>query len=202
MTAIATAATTFAELLANRLNLQVHTTEDGVRYTFFAALLSAGFSPHQMALEFPHAAIKGAEIDTVILDESGQPEAAIEFKYHRDIPSGATAPRTMKAGQIFKDLVRLSGISGKCKLYFVYVTDSTMANYFRNQPKPLSEFFDLAEGDRLEIVAESLAKMAKTFHTHMGNWPGPIRFAGLLRRELPKGHHLRVYKVELPEAQS
>jgi hypothetical protein len=69
-----------------------------------------------------------------------------------------------------------------------------MANYFRNQPKPLSEFFDLADGDRLEIVAESLARMAKTFHTHMGSWPGPIRFVGLFRRELPKGHHLRVYE--------
>ena len=34
MTAIAAAITAFAELLSDRLNRQVHTTEDGVRYSF------------------------------------------------------------------------------------------------------------------------------------------------------------------------
>ena len=38
----------------------------------------------------------------MIVDDIGRPEAAIEFKYHRDIPSGATTAKTMKAGQIFQ----------------------------------------------------------------------------------------------------
>ena len=76
-----------------------------------------------------------------------------------------------------------------------------MASYFRNQPKPLSEFFDLAEGQSLEIVPKSLAGLTTTFHTHMGIWPERIRFLSLVKKELPKGHHLRVYEVRLPEAQ-
>ena len=83
----------FQELLTTRFNRGVHTTEDGVRYTFFAALMRAGFSPDEIALEFPHTATKGKEIDTVIVDEAGLPAAAIEFKYDRAIPS-ARQPST------------------------------------------------------------------------------------------------------------
>jgi hypothetical protein len=42
VTKFATVVTAFAELLVNRLNIQVHTTEDGVRYTCSAREISMG----------------------------------------------------------------------------------------------------------------------------------------------------------------
>jgi hypothetical protein len=38
----------FEDLLITRMATGVHTTEDGVRYTFFAALLKSGFPPEKV----------------------------------------------------------------------------------------------------------------------------------------------------------
>ena len=41
----------FVPLLKTRLSASIFTTEDSVRYTFFAALLHAGVQPEQVVLE-------------------------------------------------------------------------------------------------------------------------------------------------------
>ena len=82
------AASNFADLLRVRFENAVPTTEDSVRYTFFAGLLRAGLQPHEIVLEHRHDAIAGAEIDTFIPGIGTGPAVAIEFKYDRGIPSG------------------------------------------------------------------------------------------------------------------
>lgn len=55
----------FGDMLETRLLNEVFSTEDSVRYTFFAALLGAGaLRPEQIILEYPHPVIARAEIDT------------------------------------------------------------------------------------------------------------------------------------------
>lgn len=191
----------FEDLLNRRMATGVHTTEDGVRYTFFAALLKSGTAPEKVALEYPHPKIKRAQIDTVLFDGIGQPALAIEFKYDREIPSGSATPRPMKAGDLFADLVRLSQFPDPCERLFVYVTDSIMANYLRGQPKPLSDFFNLSPGEFLDLTSGSFVNLTKTFREQMGVWPAQLRIVNAAKRELPRAHHLRVYEIQLPDAQ-
>jgi hypothetical protein len=51
---------------------------------------------------------------------------AFEFKYDREIPSGASLNKTQRAVKIFKDFYKLSRIG--VLSYFVYVTDRIMAD--------------------------------------------------------------------------
>jgi len=56
----------FSILLRERLS-KMYTTEDSVRFTFFAALLKrTNIAPHEIILEYPHPKIPGAEVDTYI----------------------------------------------------------------------------------------------------------------------------------------
>src|SRR5438874_2334410 len=89
----------FEQLLRRRLAAHVDTTEDGVRYTFFVALMRCGISPEQVILESSHPTISGAKIDTVIPGTGAWPDTAIEFKYDRANLKGTNQPRPQKAGK-------------------------------------------------------------------------------------------------------
>jgi hypothetical protein len=95
----------FSALLTRRFDRRVPTTEDSIRYTFFAALMNTGFQPEQVVIEFKHPSIPGAEIDTVIVADNRLPAVALEFKYDR--VANSTSPKPQKAGALFADLSRL-----------------------------------------------------------------------------------------------
>ena len=120
----------FAKLLDTRLKVGVLTTEDSVRYTFFASALHNNISPDAVILEFPHPAIPRAQIDTWMPDFHGV-TVAIEFKYDREPPGGKNQPKTQKAGSVFEDLRRLLlvSMSTDAVCYFVYVTTEEMNVY-------------------------------------------------------------------------
>lgn len=186
----------FASLLLRRLNLGVYTTEDSVRYTFFAALLSAGnIKPENVILELPHAKIKRAELDTWIAWPSGK-TTAIEFKYHRAIPSGMNAPRPMKAGELFRDVFRLFALfcEGQTECYFVYLTDGEMVGYLKNVANGLADFFDLGEDKPLPIGKSYFAARSVTLQGSVGDVV-PVTLTSVFKRDLPKNHALRVYGV-------
>jgi hypothetical protein len=161
----------FATLLNERLVTGTYTTEDSVRYTFFHALLSGGACRHtDVVLESPHPIIQGAEIDTLITTRADEPPVALEFKYDRAIPSGRNLPRTRKAGAVFDDLFRLARVpepTAKVK-YFVYLTDSEMASYFKNPDNGLKDFFELDEGQSLALTPAFVAARAETFQKEVG----------------------------------
>lgn len=187
----------FRELLRRRFEANVFTTEDSVRYTFFAALLRDGLLPEQVILEFPHPLIQRARIDTVIVDGHGAPAMAIEFKYDRRNPGGTNQPMPQKAGSAFADLARLLLFPPPCERYFVYLTDGELARYLDNPRNGLQTFFSLRQDQRRTIDSQFFAGRSATFLHSMGEWPrATCTLRGVINEDLPQNHHLRVYEIE------
>lgn len=196
MTAIDRIIEHFADLLRTRLTKGTVTTEDSVRYTFFAALLEAGHvRPEDVILEYAHPAIQRAMIDTWVTSLDGE-TVAVEFKYHRELPGGKNLPRPMNAGQLFHDLKRLSLIdqTGGVHTLFVYLTNPEMAKYFSNDRNGLVDFFTLEPGQDLKIDLEYFGTKAASFVKSAGGaFDTDIR--GLFSCDMPNDHVLKVYKV-------
>jgi hypothetical protein len=190
----------FATLLNERLVAGTYTTEDSVRYTFFHALLSSGVCGHtDVALELPHPTIRRAKIDTLITTRADAPSVALEFKYDRIIPSGRNLPRTRKAGAVFKDLFRLARVpepTAKVK-YFVYLTDSKMASYFRNPDNGFRDFFELDGGQSFALTPAFVAARTETFQKEIGANQITCTAIGVFSREVSNEHSLRIYEVKI-----
>lgn len=185
----------FAELLHARLESDAFTTEDSVRYTFFAALLEkGGIECHNVIMEYPHPSIAGAEIDTWVRTFEGS-GLAVEFKYDREIPSGRNTPRTQKAGKVFHDLYRLGKVEAHIHRVFVYLTGPEMAGYFGNPVNGLAKFFLLPSGQSLPIDSAFLSGKSATFAASVSEIPN-VTVTALYGRNLPKLHHVRVYEVK------
>jgi hypothetical protein len=186
----------FVELITTRLTKGVFTTEDSIRYSFFASLLNTtGLKPEDIILEYPHNKID-AEIDTYIPKFASQ-EVVLEFKYHRRIPSKHPSPKPQKAGEAFNDIRRL--IQFQMALpnarYFVYLTDDEMAMYMSNPKNNFHIFFGLTPGQRISIGPQFFTNKSKTFQSAAGGV-----FVTTLISEwiasLPKQHELRIYRIE------
>ncbi len=183
----------FGDLLAERLEHGTFTTEDSVRYTFFAAFLESGIKPHEVVLEYPHPAIPRAQIDTWFPDFGGK-SLAIEFKYDRAIPSGGNSPRTQKAGKLFHDLYRLGLLARTSRSLFVYLTCQEMASYLGNPLNNLVDFFALSQGNSLHIGPEFMRNRPATFVRTAGEVPN-VEIVCQHSRSLPGAHELRVLEV-------
>ena len=187
----------FNEILKNRLQNNVFTTEDSVRYSFFAALLrEPSFDPKDIILEYPHNRINKAQVDTYIPNYYGK-EVIIEFKYDRAIPSGSNAPRPQKAGKHFNDMSRLLDFSTSLPAIrlFVYLTDSEMASYFRNPSNNLVDYFDMIPNSRLEINKGFFRNKSKTFQSSSGGGVLKAIIHCDWTSQLPQGHELRIYNI-------
>ena len=182
----------FAGLLKVRLDGRVPTTEDSVRYTFFAALLRNGVAPDEVVLEFPHPRIPRAEVDTWMPDFHGT-AVAMEFKYDRDLPGGKNPPKTQKAGAVFKDLRRLRLLADVASCYLVYVTTREMDVYFRNPSNGHEQFYDLLPGNSVRIGESYFAGKPQTLLRTLGG-TFDARVTGVMKRSLGS-HSLRVYRV-------
>jgi len=185
----------FGELLEERFDLGVATTEDSVRYTLFAALLQSGVKAHQIVLEYPHPAIERARIDTW-LNSYKESSIAIECKYDRDPPGGKNQPKTQKAGYVFKDLHRQVRVANGVgvRSYFIYVTSEEMAVYFRNPNNGHAEFWALEADKRLVIDEQYFSNKPQTFLNTLG---GSFRanVVGTFSRALSGGNYLRAYEI-------
>ncbi len=185
----------FGRLLEKRFRREVATTEDSVRYTFFAALLKSGVTPDQVVLEYPHPEIDRAKIDTWLPDYKGS-SIAVEFKYDRDPPGGMNQPKTQKAGAVFKDLRRQALVARATgvRSYFVYVTSEEMAVYFRNPNNGHSELWSLERGSDMYIDEKYLSGKPKTFQSTLsGSFEAKI--VGIFHSDLFGGNYLRAYEV-------
>jgi hypothetical protein len=186
----------FRRLLEERLRRGVVTTEDSVRYTFFAALLKSGVTPEQVVLEFPHPAIDRAKIDTWLpFYQDGS--IAIEFKYDRDPPGGKNQPKTQKAGAVFKDLRRQALVAKTIgvRSYFVYVTSEEMAVYFRNPNNGHSMLWSLGNGSDMPIDEHYLSDKPQTFVAALGG-SFEAKVIGIYHSDLFGGNYLRAYEVQ------
>lgn len=189
----------FAKLLEERLKNEIFTTEDSVRYTFFLALIENGFCKHtDILLEIPHPTIPKAEVDLFVQAGDNRPATAFEFKYDRPIPSEKNAPRTQKAGAVFKDLFRLARVPKEAapQRFFIYLTAQEMADYFRNPANRLNSFFELPEGQCHALAPNFVLGQAATFQNVVGNWPIACQLTGAFRRNFSRQHFLRIFVVE------
>lgn len=187
----------FNEILKNRLQDNVFTTEDSVRYSFFAALLRGpSFDPNDIIMEYPHNRINKAQVDTYIPNYDGK-EVIIEFKYDRAIPSGKNAPRPQKAGKHFNDMSRLLDFSTSLPAIrlFVYLTDSEMASYLRNPSNNLVDYFDMIPKSRLEIDEGFFRNKSKTFQSSSSGGVLKAIIHCDWTSQLPQGHELRIYNI-------
>jgi len=186
----------FNEILKDRLKNNVFTTEDSVRYSFFAALLrQPSFDPKDIIVENPHNRVKNAKVDTYIQNYEGK-EVIIEFKYDRVIPSGKNAPRPKKAGKHFNDMARLLSFATSLPAIrlFVYLTDSEMASYLRNPSNGLTEYFEMIPKSTIEIDEGFFKSKSRTFQASSGGFIKASIHCDWASK-LPKNHELRIYNI-------
>lgn len=186
----------FTNSLQNRLHNGVHTTEDSVRHTFFAAILAnTQLHPENIILEFPHNQIPNAKLDVVIPNYDGCC-VLMEFKYDRQIPGGLNQNRTQRAGYLFKDISRLKVYQHNERnlRLFVYLTDAEMAQYLANPQNGLTEFFELGMGQEFQVDPQLLQAMPQAFQGAAGRlYNASLRCE--YSAQLPNEHYLRVYRV-------
>ena len=188
----------FAELLEERFNKEIFTTEDSVRYTFFYCLTKCmTLNPSDIILEEVHPSIQRAEVDMHILACKESPEIFFEFKYDRAIPSERNAPRPQKAGKIFADIFRLALIKSNAsnKRYFVYVTDGEMATYFMNTPNRLSDFFNLNLKEHLVVNSKYVNNHCETFVNSAGGNVAPCKLVCKLSEKANDDIWIRIYEI-------
>ena len=178
------------------MELKVPTTEDSIRYTFFAALIASGeIEPHEVLLEVPHPKIRRAKIDTVLPSLSGRP-IAIEFKYDREIPSSSAVPKPQNAGELFKDFSRLAlyTTNPEPERLLVYCTDHVMVKYFQNIVNGHTAFFSLALRERLMVDDAYIASKPAAFQKALGT-ELLVELECVWSESLPNHHELRIYNV-------
>ncbi len=192
----------FVPLLEKRLSAGIFTTEDSVRYTFFAALLHAGVQPEQVILEARYPAMLETDTERKQLDlllcssDQGRQVAAAEFKYDRAIPGGKHSPRTQKAGKLFADLRRLLLWLDPIARYFIYLTDRELYNYLKNPANQLAHIFTPSHNHDHSLTTELFTPLAVTFHTAMGQWTQQASLRVLANEALPADHHLWIFAIQ------
>jgi hypothetical protein len=187
----------FNQELGIRLENDVYTNEDSVRYTFFGILVrDIHLALDHLVLEFPHETIRGAKIDAYFPDFQGK-EVIIEFKYDRAIPSGSNSPRPQKAGMLFNDMKRLLAFktSLPAMRLFIYLTDDEMIRYMRNPKNNLVNFVDLKPGNQLRVDGSFFENKSSTFKDAAGG-VFTARMTCDWSEKLPKQHELRIFRVD------
>ena len=188
MNALNAAVDTAIPLIERRLEMQAPFSEDNFRYLVFHGLFKSGIDVTRMAIEYPRPGNSREKIDTLILDENGTPQVAIEFKYHRKIPSRANQPRTMKAGELLADFARLRDFPNVQRLV-VYLTDGEMLRYIRNR---IHWLIDLQEQE----ISNTTIPSIDTLQAKAGNWSSPALSQMLLNRSVASDHRLIVWQVK------
>ena len=193
----------FGKLLDTRFSKNVFTTEDSVRYTFFNAMSSVfELVPDDIVLESIHPNIDGhKKIDMLIPEKKDCPELVFEFKYDRKIPSGTNSPRPQKAGHLFADIFRQFRYKKehqKSKCFLIYVTDSEQADYFSKEGNRLDDFFNLLNGQTLQINldyinnhSDTFVNAAKTYGIH------ECKILSCLNTDLKNSNFVRIFEIQL-----
>lgn len=154
-------------------------------------LVKLGSPAMRSETEYPHPNIPGARVDAAILDGYRMPQAAIEFKYHREIPSSHNQPRTMKAGELLADFARLRDFPN-VQRYMIYLTDGEMFRYLGNMCNGL---YWLLYSIEQEISDANLPNTA-TLRRTAGDWSRPALSQMLLNRDVGSDHRLIVWQVK------
>ena len=190
MNALNAAVDTAIPLIERRLEMQTPFIEDALRRIVLDELSKSGIPAMRLEMEYPHPKVQGKRVDAVILGDNGAPEVAIEFKYHRKIPSSHNQPRTMKAGELLTDFARLRDFPN-VQRYMIYLTDGEMLQYLGN---PRNGLYWLLYTKEQEISDANLPNTATLCRT-AGDWTRPALSQMLLNLPVASDHRLIVWQV-------
>ncbi|MDR0550654.1 MAG: hypothetical protein LBG72_01405 [Spirochaetaceae bacterium] len=189
----------FYNLLKERFDNNVYTTERNVTYTFFASLVMFNhYKPHEILLEYNLNENGNRKVDAYIPPNCKKNGLVMECKYDRKIPSHKNSPKPQKAGKIFNDLFRLASFNDDKKTikWFIYLTDEEMINYFNNINNKLNDFFNLAQGASLIIDDTYLKNKSATFNGEINkNGINKININCVFQNDLPNKHKLKIFEV-------
>lgn len=183
-------------LIERRLEMQAQAlfSEHMLRRVVLGELAKSGVPAILLETEYPHPNIPGARMDAVILDGYRTPQAAIEFKYHREIPSSHNQPRTMKAGELLADFARLRDFPNVQRLV-VYLTDDEMLKYFKNKT-PERDLKWLLDPRNEQEISDAKIPNIKTLRAKAGDWTRPALSQMLLNWTVASDHRLIVWQVK------
>lgn len=188
----------FCNLLSNRLNKNILTTEDSIRYTFFHSLVTkGGYKPNDIILEHPykHFKFKDNKLDLYVISKNKKQSLAFEFKYHR----GDSGAYTSKAGELFWDIAKLANFNAKGR-YIIYITDNKMKEYLSNPRNKLNDLFSLSINDNLTIDRKYIENHSKTLVSWIKSegtyYIKKCQITSTFQSNLPKKHHLRIYRIK------
>lgn len=195
MNALNVAVDTAIPLIKRRLEMQAQVpfSEDNFRYLVFHGLFKSGIDVTRIVLEYPRPGNSREKIDTVILDENGTPQVAIEFKYHRRSPNPKSATtHSENAGKLLKDFARLRDFPNVQRLV-MYLTDDEMLNYFKKPGRGLQ--WILEPKNEQEISDAKIPDIDK-LRAKAGDWTRPALSQMLLNRPVASDHRLIVWQVK------
>ena len=177
-------------LIRQQLGLPEPLSEGEFRDLVLRGLLITSRGDVRMPLGYRHPANSREQIDAVILDATGAPEAAIEFKYHRSNPGGGNLPRTQFAGELLAEFAKLRDIPD-VQRFVMYLTDGEMFRYFNNPDNGLNRLFSTAEQE----ISDGNIPRTKTLRRFAGDWRSPVRARMMGSWDVGSGHRLVVWRV-------
>lgn len=207
----------FGKLLNERVNNNIYSTEDSIRYLFFEEYLSEMCTTkNDFIMELPlESPILNADCRYLYQTNNSRPEldalfftqklgkVAIEFKYHRKT-TDSSFPHPDAAGSLFNDIHRLSFIKGCSKKYFVYVTDGEMDKYLDNNKRPshLRRFYTMNCGDNTKIddilsesgIPKTLIKSSQKSFVNNTKFSNYV-ITCIYRQDI-NNQHIRVYEIQ------
>ena len=95
------------------------------------------------------------------------------------------------------DIFRLAKIPTEiaAQRYFIYVTDSEMAAYFKNPANRLCEFFDLSASRALPLGAAAFLGFSQTFRDRVDPHACECQVKGMFAADLGKDVSMRAFEV-------
>lgn len=191
MNALNAAVDTAIPLIERRLETQASFNEELVRRIVLDELVKLGIPAVRLKTEYPHPKVQGKRVDAVILGDNRAPEVAVEFKYHRKIPSRTNQPRTMNAAELLADFAKLRDFHD-VERFVVYLTDGEMLQYLKN---PDNGLLWILNPSREQEISHNNIPDGKTFRRYAGDWTRPALSQMLLNRVVGSDHRLIVWQV-------
>ena len=177
--------------LSEGVKLKAPLIEDGFRYLVFDEFRKAGVDIMRVDLEYPrdvHAKGVRPRIDAVILNEKGEPETAIEFKYIRK--HGAPAA---DAGRLLADFARLRDFP-KVHRFAALLADGKFFQYLNKPSNGLNLLFSPSEQEFSEgNIPKPKALLAKVGCA----LSSPVRVQVTGSWEVGNDHRLFVWRVKV-----
>lgn len=188
-----------AEVLRTRLLISPKLSEEDLRYCAVEALESFGMFPKgSVHLNYQHPSFDGKRIDLFLPAFSGQDAIACELKYDRAIPSGYNQPRSMKAGAMLNDLLRLAHFRATTDVerFLIYLTDREMLDYFQNPQNGFAPLFSGPKWSLLVITSSFLDGRAPSVRKMIKVPDIDCSVFTALSRDVVQNHHLSVFFVQ------